>query len=68
MRRAKSEFSVGDRVRRVVGCQMSGVVVRPFFWKDSTDGTYKAPEGEVVWVQWDHGTKGWEQPCWLGRA
>lgn len=45
-----------------MGVRLSGKVVRPFWWKESTDGTYKEPRADHVPVQWDDGTKGyiWE--------
>lgn len=55
------KFNIGDHVSKVMGCRMEGKVVAPFFWKDSNDGTYRAPVSgdKPVWVQWNNGTKGW---------
>lgn len=56
----KSEAVVGTRVRKVMGVALSGVIVKPFHWKQSTDGTYRAPDDhEHVPVEWDDGTKGY---------
>ena len=64
----RPEFEIGARVRTVMGCRLSGTVVRAFAWRDSTDGTYKAPEhGDTVWVLWDDGTKGWMREHWVAR-
>jgi hypothetical protein len=51
-----------------MGCRLSGTIVPAFAWRDSTDGTYKAPEhGDTVWVLWDDGTKGWMREHWIAR-
>lgn len=62
-----SEFKIGDRVRKEAGCRMDGVVVRKFFWEESTDGTYKGPKPDDVAVKWDDGTKGYAKPQWLKK-
>lgn len=49
----------GTRVKKEMGVRLSGMVIEYFYWKDSTDGTYKEPSPAHVPVQWDDGTKGW---------
>jgi hypothetical protein len=54
-------IAIGTRVRTTMGCYCAGVIVPRFYWKDATDGTYRAPERHecAVWVAWDNGTRGW---------
>jgi hypothetical protein len=52
-------FKVGDTVDKTMGIRQSGVISSPFHWKDSTDGTYKAPEKGYVPVSWNDGTCGY---------
>lgn len=34
-------------------------------YRNSNDGTYKAPEASDVPVEWDDGTKGYVKPHWI---
>ena len=52
----------GTRIETVMGCRLTGVVTHRFFWKDSTDGTYKAPKAADIPCLWDDGTKGYMHP------
>jgi hypothetical protein len=54
-------FAVGAHVEKTMGVYQQGVVVPPFYWKQSTDGTYCEPERKhkPVHVQWSDGTQGW---------
>jgi hypothetical protein len=53
------KFPIGTRVKKTMGIRMSGTIVKPFYWKQSTDGTYKAPDKREQAVEWDNGTKGY---------
>ena len=53
-------LAIGTRVHTTMGIRQSGTVTAPFYWKESTDGTYREPTTkDIVWVRWDNGTKGW---------
>lgn len=58
-------FYSGDRVIKWAGVRMVGTVIRPVYWKDCDDGTYKAPDPWDVCVQWDDGTKGYVKKVWI---
>jgi hypothetical protein len=49
-------------VQMMMGCRngAKGTIVRPFPWREATDGTYEAPGPEYVPVQWADGTRGFE--------
>ena len=55
----------GTRIKKIMGVRLTGIVVEYFYWKDSTDGTYKEPGRDHVAVQWDDGTKGWIHKCFI---
>ncbi len=54
-----NKFQVGDRVEKTMGVRLTGTVTEPFYYKDSTDGTYSPPNDNYVPVEWDDGTKGY---------
>ena len=56
---AGGQLSPGTRVVQTMGIRQSGVTTKPFDWKQSNDGTYKAPGPNDHPVQWDDGTKGY---------
>ena len=58
-RAARAKFMIGQPVEKTMGVRMSGVVIPAFYWRDATDGTYKAPDRDATWVRWADGTKGW---------
>ena len=62
---AKGEFRPGVRVVKHAGVRLRGRVVNRFPWRNSNDGTYKAPEASDVPVEWDDGTKGYVKPQWI---
>lgn len=62
---AVDRYIPGQRVKKWAGVQMVGTVIRPIYWKDCDDGTYKAPEPGDVCVKWDDGTKGYCKKVWL---
>lgn len=74
MRKVDRDFPIGTRVITTMGVRQAGVVVPSFYWKESTDGTYRAPDHaeherkEAVWVKWDNGTKGWISAAHLTRV
>ena len=69
--RLSREFNFGDRVDTRMGVRRRGTVVKPFNWREATDGTYSSPfdyHAPFVWVAWDDGTKGWTFASNLSRA
>jgi len=54
-------FRIGDAVATDMGVRERGRVVKPFPWKDCTDGQYRppGPRERVAWIQWEDGTRGW---------
>lgn len=54
-----TEFAPGTKVKKTMGIRQKGVVVKPFYWKDSTDGTYKEPGKDYIPIEWEDGTKGY---------
>ena len=60
------KFKVGDRVHKGMGVKSNGTVVAPFYWRDSTDGTYRDLDSKVH-VKWDDGTKGIIQPQFIKK-
>jgi hypothetical protein len=52
-------YKIGDTVKKEMGISQTGVISNLFHWKQSTDGTYKAPEKGYVPVSWDDGTCGY---------
>ena len=63
--KSRGEFAIGRPVEKTMGVRMSGVVIPAFYWRDATDGTYKAPDRDATWVRWADGTKGWIHNCFL---
>jgi hypothetical protein len=60
------DFRVGDEVETTMGVKRVGKIIKPFYWKDSTDGTYKAPESKkYLPVQWNDGLKGYHNQKYL---
>ena len=59
MRRIQKRFPVGTPVTTTMGISRDGTVCKPFYWRESTDGTYKQPDKEEVPIQWSDGTKGY---------
>jgi hypothetical protein len=55
----KFRENVGKRVIKTMGVKRTGVIVEPFYYKDSTDGTYNVPKTTDWSVQWDDGDKGY---------
>jgi hypothetical protein len=65
------KLTIGAGVRTTMGTRRSGRIVPKFYWREATDGTFRAPESRdrnVVWVQWDDGTKGWTHGSMLEEA
>lgn len=50
---------IGNKVRKEMGVRMEGIVSAPFYWKQSTDGTYKAPSKGYIPITWNDGTYGY---------
>lgn len=62
------KYPLDMRVQTTMGVKKAGKVIPPFYWKDSTDGTYRAPQSNetlIAWVLWDDGTKGWTHNMFL---
>lgn len=55
----KRDFKPGTRVVTTMGVRRTGEIIEPFFWKKSTDGTYKEPSRGDLPVKWDDGTIGY---------
>jgi len=63
MKRLPNGLKIGDEVKTNMGVHRSGIICAPFYWKLSTDGTYREPmQGEVA-VSWNDGTCGWHPAC-----
>lgn len=56
---SEAKIPIGTKVKTTMGIRKTGTIVKPFYWKDSTDGTYKEPGPGYYPVKWDDGTKGW---------
>lgn len=50
---------IGTIVEKTMGVRLKGVVIKSFYWRESNDGTYKAPEKDDICVLWNDGTKGY---------
>lgn len=56
---------VGTKVVTIMGCHREGVIVRPFCYRDSNDGTYRPPNKDELPVQWNDGTKGYHNRYYM---
>lgn len=54
-----NRLPIGTRVKTIVGVRRTGIIIRPFYWRESTDGTYCAPKPSYIAVVWDDGTRGY---------
>ena len=59
MRKLPGGFRIGDGVHKEMGIRMDGIVCTPFHWKQSTDGTFQAPNKGYIAISWDDGTCGY---------
>lgn len=64
---SKRDAKIGTRVKTTMGIRRTGKIVKPFFWKDSTDGTYKSPSKGEVPIEWDNGEKGYHNVKFLTK-
>ena len=61
----KKNTKIGTKVTQNMGVKRTGVITKPFHWKESNDGTYRAPDKNDVPVQWDDDTKGYDNIKYL---
>ena len=62
------KFPVGTRVNKTMGVRLSGRIVPPFYWGDSTDGTYRAHGSDYLPVLWNDNTRGYIYKHHIERA
>ena len=55
----------GIRVEKTMGVYLIGTVVKHFPLNQATDGTYNPKTKNEVPVEWDDGTKGYINKCYL---
>ena len=58
---------IGDKVHKEMGVRMEGIVSAPFYWKQSTDGTYSEPKKNYIPITWNDGTFGYCHTSHLAR-
>jgi hypothetical protein len=63
----QNSLPVGTRVERINGIRLTGTIIKPFYWREATDGTYKAPARHYLPVEWDDKTKGFEPEHYLRK-